>query len=299
MSISYVVWNWYWYLIDTLWNNFIYKFIISIFWIFLIQIYQENLLLIKLMIFCYIVDFILWIIKAIRFKIYSSRVLFRWATKMIIYWVMMMTALAVDKSLWDVNIFLPFIIMFIILTDASSIFENLEELWYKTPPFIWKILQIHKNKLIAEKFKAFYWDDILINVHEDFKQMKTVYIPSIKKEEIRNMFEMKIQILEDFTVRIAEIKTDDLKTFKLQFDLILKLTWEKLNDVLHKANFKEKEVENFLSRHRIRAKMYVEEVENIFKEAKADEKVNTQFKNNIIQATVRVVYKWISDNINA
>lgn len=299
MSISYVVWNWYWYLIDTLWNNFIYKFIISIFWIFLIQIYQENLLLIKLMIFCYIVDFILWIIKAIRFKIYSSRALFRWATKMIIYWVMMMTALAVDKSLWGVNIFLPFIIMFIVLTDASSIFENLEELWYKTPPFIWKILQVHKNKLIAEKFKAFYWDDILINVHEDFKQMKTVYIPSIKKDEIRKMFEMKIQILEDFTVRIAEIKTDDLKTFKLQFNLILKLTWEKLNDVLHKANFKEKEVENFLSRHRIRAKMYVEEVENIFKEVKADEKVSTQFKNNIIQATVRVVYKWISDNINA
>lgn len=297
MQLELVLSKWISYLQDTIMENFVMKFFVSIGTIFVSEIYLENPLLVKLVIFVYLADFALWLIKAIRFRIYSSRALFKWATKLIVYWIMLMTALAIDISLgW--NLFLPFIITFIILTDASSIFENLEELWYQTPPFIWRVLQIHKNKMIAEKFKAIYWDDILIDIHEDFKQMKNVYIPNIKNPINRWMFEMKIWILEDFIVRIAELKIDDVRTFKIQFDLLLSVTWEKLEDVLKKTHYKTKDVEIFLWRHKSRAALYIKEVEKIFDEAKDDEKASKQLKNNIIQASIRVVYKWISDNIN-
>jgi len=61
----------------------------------------------------------------------------------------------------------------------------------------------------------------IINVENDFIQMNNKYIPLIKKKQNRDMFFVKIRILEKFVCDIIELRTSDLETFKTQFSMLL------------------------------------------------------------------------------
>ena len=128
-------------------------------WIIVKTTFTTNILIIDwnetiiwLIIIIYGIDFITWTWSALYQKIFESRKFFMWATKLLIYGIFMV----IWVSLWEVlhlwNFFLSWIFAFILITDSSSILENLEKLGYHTPLFLRKYLK-EAQKNLSDKYK--------------------------------------------------------------------------------------------------------------------------------------------------
>lgn len=286
--------TWIWYMYSTFADNFVFKFWWSILAIFISQIYLPNETMIKLIIFWFLVNFITWVLKAIRNRVFRISIFAKWMSKLMLYWIFMMICFSVDTSLW-VTFFLPMIFAYISLTDAWSILENIEELWIDIPKPLLVAFKIHKQKFFYDKLKIITWWDLLFDYQKDFQTMKDWYIPMIKNETFRKMFCFKIQILEWFVSRLVELPVNDAKYFKVNFALLLETAWKEIEERLEKEHFRSKDIEVFLNRHYSRVKELVSEIDNIL--SNDDWENLVQVKNNLIQAIVRIIYNWIWDNI--
>lgn len=286
---------------------FIYKFIFAgILWLLASWI-TIHWTLVDVFITLFILDLITWVIKASWFRIMNSRAFFKWCTKLLVYGLFIILWEAIDvtfinlsdemfiESLFGITIpshlFLTWVLSYIIYTDFVSILENIEALWFH---------QVRPIKSFLTKKKKQYVDDKLwivsqINVDSDFQRMKTVFIPLIPSKNNRRMFEVKIWILEHFVKNIATLEVNEKETFLTQYEMLLNNVWHTLTTELHKNTFKGYEIDAFLKRHYVRVAEYKEEVDRIIK----TETTWDTLRNNIVQATIRIIYKWISDQIEA
>ena len=142
-----------WIIVKTTFTTNIYTKTIATFFATLLGLIIDwNETIIWLIIIIYGIDFITWTWSALYQKIFESRKFFMWATKLLIYGIFMV----IWVSLWEVlhlgNFFLSWIFAFILITDSSSILENLEKLGYHTPLFLRKYLK-EAQKNLSDKYK--------------------------------------------------------------------------------------------------------------------------------------------------
>lgn len=132
--------------------NIIQKTIATFFTTLYWLIVHWNETIIWMILLIYFIDFFSWTISALIRKEFESRKFFMWCTKLLIYWIFMV----IWVSIWEVlnlwNFFLSGVFAFILITDSSSILENLEKLWYTTPIFLTKYLKKAKENL-SDKYK--------------------------------------------------------------------------------------------------------------------------------------------------
>jgi len=283
-------------LMDTLCHSLLAKFVLWWVMSILSLAFNDHLIYIQIFFLIFFLDLITWILKSLQFWIFSSRAFFKWCLKLWVYWILILLFEWLDIVM-NVHIFMPVMIGFIVFRDAISVLENLEAMWFTFIRPLRKFLQLNRNSFIQEKMRGI--SDI-INVENDFIQMNNKYIPLIKKKQNRDMFFVKIRILEKFVCDIIELRTSDLETFKTQFSMLLGEVWLTIKDELWKNKFEKKYIDAFLARHYIRVSEYVIELNKLYF---LEEKENTwnvkHLKNNIIQSTIRIIYKWISDNLDA
>lgn len=127
--------------------NLIPKAVTSFFTVLLWIVTEGNETIIGLIFLLYFIDLITGVAAAIFRRDFQSRKFFMGATKLLVYGAFA----AIGVSLWQVlhlgNFFLAWIFAFIIITDSSSILENLEKLWYNTPIFLSKYLKVAQKNL--------------------------------------------------------------------------------------------------------------------------------------------------------
>lgn len=128
-------------------DNVVIKSIVSFFATIYSLIASGNETIIGMVILLYSIDLVLWVWKALHNKKFESRKFFMGATKLLVYGIFMVVAVSLGESLALGNLFLSWIFAFIIVTDSSSILENLEELWYKTPMALRKYLKVVEKQL--------------------------------------------------------------------------------------------------------------------------------------------------------
>lgn len=123
-------------------------FFTTVYW--LIVTWNETI--IWLIFLLYFIDLFTGVASALYKKEFESRKFFMWCTKLLIYWIFAVIGISLWQVLWMWNFFLTWILAFIIITDSSSILENLEKLWYTTPLFLRKYLKVAQKNL-NDKYK--------------------------------------------------------------------------------------------------------------------------------------------------
>lgn len=104
--------------------------------------HQEALVVVFLLI---VMDTFTGVVKAARRNMVSSRDFFRCATKVMVYFVLMMTASMVDKSL-PISMGIPVMYTFLAATEAISILENVGEAGFPVPQALIRILKVMRDE---------------------------------------------------------------------------------------------------------------------------------------------------------
>jgi len=140
-----------WIVINTFWTNVWIKSVTAIFILLLDRILAWNELLLMLIFLLYFFDFILWLIVAVKKSEFCLSKFFMWASKILMYWILILIGISLDESLHTWQFFIWVLIAFMIITDSISILKKFRLLWYNTPMFLEKYLISYKDK-IDEKF---------------------------------------------------------------------------------------------------------------------------------------------------
>ena len=283
------------YIKATLINNFIIKFIWWMIAWYISMVYTWNEELFKIIIVLFVIDWILWVLKAYKNNLFNSKAFFQWAFKISAYWILLYLWYAMDKMM-PFEVFLWGIFSFIALTDISSIFENLEELWIPVPKWIVRFLSIHKDKLILWKIKQVTWLDLSNKFLDDLKQIDK-YIENIPDKDNRELFKVKIVYLKRIIVDIIDWEYNDIHTMKSKIDLSFKYTWTELDRAVHSQDKSKQVLDKFWASHMKRFKQLVNEIHYIFENASEEpnKKELKQIKENVIQTIIRILYKNVSD----
>lgn len=134
-------------LAKTFWDNFLIKSLSATILCCigkLIEWYEVHLFL---MIILYFLDFMLWFILALKLREFNWQKFFRWASKILIYWIFLTIWLSVDTTLHTWTMFIWIMFAFIVVSDSISILRKLHLLGYKTPVFVEKYLISYMKKL--------------------------------------------------------------------------------------------------------------------------------------------------------
>lgn len=280
-------------------DNFVIKFFLWIWAVFMNEIYSANEILINWIIVLYLIDLFLWVKKALKHKIFSSRQFFKWATKIVVYWLFLYVWFLVDQATW-IDYITTLLLVFMLTTDWASIFENLEELGYDVPQPIIQLFKLHKNKFFYNKIREVTWWEVLFDYKRDFDHMRNTYIPLIKEKKNRDLFNIKINTLEWFVSRVANIPINDCWKFKIEFNILLNAVGDELRERLYATTYSNQQVDIFLQRHFFRVWAVLKEINEILPDNKKfDKETRLQIKNNVLQAVIRIIFTWIWDNINA
>lgn len=156
-------------------TNLIPKAVTSFFTVFYGLIVTGNETIIGAIFLLYFIDLFTWVSAALYNREWESRKFFMWCTKLLIYWIFAAIWVSLWEALYLWNFFLSGIFAFIVITDSSSILENLEKLWYHTPIFISKYLKVAQknlerrytdsitNDIIIDENKTEQWDNVTIS----------------------------------------------------------------------------------------------------------------------------------------
>jgi len=136
--------KWYIYSIS---QHSVSKFILGLVPWIMATIFWSHQELVNIVLVLYWIDFITWICNALKKRKYESKKFFKWAIKLSTYWILLIIAMWLDRTLhtWELMIWIMF--TYIILTDSSSIIENLHSLWFNVPIFFIKYINLAQSKL--------------------------------------------------------------------------------------------------------------------------------------------------------
>lgn len=141
--VSYV-WG---YIIHTVTDSILVKFLYGIIAGIFVTMYGSHKEIINLMLILYAADFFLGVTVALQKRSFESRKFFRGAVKLAVYGLLLYVARAVDSAIFTGEMILSIMLSFIILTDASSIIENLHQLGFEVPYSLVKYLGVARDRL--------------------------------------------------------------------------------------------------------------------------------------------------------
>ena len=144
--------TWTWQVIQhTFFQDTLSKLVVSFFSILIWLILDWNEFIIWAIFLIYCIDLVTGVSCAIIKKNFQSREFFKWLTKLLTYWIFMVIAVSVWKSLYIWNSLLSWVFGFILITDSISILENLEKIWFNTPYWLKFFLKDYQEKLKNNK----------------------------------------------------------------------------------------------------------------------------------------------------
>ena len=286
-----------WYLKEFLFENVIIKFIVWIWTGYMTAVYIWNEELFHIIVILFIIDWVLWTMKAIKHSLFTSHWFFRWIYKVLALSILLYLWYSLDTVLpYDFALSLMF--AFIVITDVSSILENLEDIWVEVPSFLRRALSIHKHKIFTDQVRKITWYDISNKYLDDLNQLD-VYINNIPNPVAKKLFKVKIIYLRRIISQLIDKEIHDIKTFKFQIDLLFKnVGWELERAI--KGSWEAQEcIDKFWESHSERFKQLVWEIDLIVNWYIDNEDISEeeykQIKDNILQTIIRVVYRNISD----
>lgn len=126
---------------------------------------------ITIILIVYLIDLITGVIKSIKQQDFSSRKFFYAAVKLLVYGVMGVIGVGLDKVFFSGSMFLSFFFAYILVTDTISVLENLDQLGFDVPVFFVKFLRVRKERLYERFMKGLTDDEIkLIRKFESRKE---------------------------------------------------------------------------------------------------------------------------------
>jgi len=128
------------------------KGIWTIFTLFFTTLIGWNELAIFIIFLWYFIDFTLWLVIAFKEIEFELSKFFKWASKILIYWIFLVIWLSLDTTLHTWSFFMSTMFAFITISDSISILRKIHKLWYSTPVFIEKYLLSYKKNLEDGKF---------------------------------------------------------------------------------------------------------------------------------------------------
>jgi len=131
------------------------KLLVAIWGAILTHILDWNQALLFLLVFMIILDTVLWLIVASKWKWISARGFAKWIKKLIVYFMLLLISVWLDWSLSEFTnmfaensrFFLFLAIGWEFITESISVLEHMEKLWLPVPDSWLRILKVRKEKL--------------------------------------------------------------------------------------------------------------------------------------------------------
>jgi len=300
MEISTIAWTITAYIKTTLATNFIFKFIVSIFVWYITVIYNPNMEVFKAMIAVFCIDWFLWTLRSFKMQTFSSTWFRKWALKLASYIMLVYAWYSMDLIMpYDAKFFINTMFLFVILTDVSSILENLEDLWIPVPFWLRRFLQIHKDKIFTDTIKKITWYDINNPYLDDLKQIE-VYIDHIPDNDMKKLFKIKFVHLRRIIMDLLNMEVRDLDWLKIKIDLIFQDISPVLEKKLYNSWCPIDKIDKFWNSHQERFRQLIEQLNITFDWNKwsTDKEMLRQIKINVIQQIIMIVYKNVSDKFD-
>ncbi len=276
-----------------LWTGFLVYFIER----FIVP--DKHLLMIIVVI--YVADMVTGSTKALMVHNFSSRRFFRWLLKLGVYWILLLVAFGLDAVILDQHIFTSITIAFIVINDAVSILENLNELWFQTPLFLQKFLKNYSERFIASKLQsidatAFQSTDYLADVKDILK----TYIPKIKDEQLQKMMKIKVAQWTVTIQRIQAIDPADFDIFKRKFILHVSETLKDIDSILEREWFSNDVIQTFNDKQNPSVQNFIVWLDwKTSSDYLNTEGANAELtKNSLLKELVLIIYQATTEALN-
>lgn len=136
---------------------------------------------ITLILVVYLVDVVTGVIKSIKQRDFSSRKFFYAAVKLVVYGIMGVIGVGLDRVFFSGSMFLSFFFAYILVTDAISVLENLDQLGFDVPVFFVKFLRVRKERLYERFLKGLSDDEIRLIRRFERKKAEAEYFKKKSK----------------------------------------------------------------------------------------------------------------------
>lgn len=138
------------YIVHTLFDNFVIKFLSGVALAMSTDIYGSHMPVINFIILAFLIDFILGLAVAFDTKSFASWKFFKGAMKLGVYGILVLIGYGLDMVAHTGETFMTFMFAFIILRDTSSMLEKLHLLGYNVPFFLIKYLDVAQKRFDSQ-----------------------------------------------------------------------------------------------------------------------------------------------------
>lgn len=308
-----MVWTWFFevfskcikivvvYLKELLIDKFILKLVVGLWTGYISAVYIWNEKYIHIICTLFIMNWMLWTIKAIRFRVFNHDRFFQWIYKIVAIWILLYIWYAVDTVLPYDFLFMWIMFAFIALNDVSHIVQHLEDLWFRiVPSWFIRAIQIHKNQYVIDRIKSATWYDISNKYLEDLNQIEA-YINNIPDLSIRKLSQIELVYLRRIIMNLIDTEIKDLLTYRMKLNLLFHKIWWELETAIKTSWEPEDKIKIFCDFNKERYEISMWDIENIidWSESKLlNNEQLRQIKENILQTIIRMVYRNVSDKYN-
>jgi len=283
------------YLKVILTDNFITKAVLGIGLSYMNLVYVWNETIVNAVFMLFLVDTLLWSLKAIKYKVFSSRGFYKWIWKLVSYSILLFMWYTMNL-VFHVEMFVWAFAWFLILNNLSSIAENLEELWMEIHPVLVEFLSVHKNQFLKEKITWITGYKFTKEYTNNLEQLDR-YIEHIPNTDMKDLFKTKIIFLKRIILDIDSFNTTNTRMFKIHINLLFKSIWQDLEKAIFSSWKDIKIIEKFWASHQMRFWELLEQIDEVLKDTKENitEELFKQKKANIINKFLLIVMANVSD----
>lgn len=272
-------------------ENIILKLIFGSFFGFASLLFKDYETLIEVMLWLLLIDFILWIIKAIKFNTLSSCQIFDTVFKALVYVWVLYVWYAVHSLSW-LWILIYIFSWIIILKDWISLLENLDKLWAtKYFPFLWPVMQVlreNQKKLENQLLTSSWFSSFRYDV--EFEIIRRDYFPLLDNKIYIKYYEIDIDWVESLVEKVFEYNQADTKEFIKWFEIIIMSETKELINNISKAPWQQVFKKYYIEEHLRCEKSLIDFVANYLKEI---EILTKDHKNLIASKIIWSLKNWI------
>lgn len=181
--------------------------------------------LLWLVLFFFFMDFFFWVWKARKYNIFKSWPFKKGIQKWVWYLIYITCAIWFSYAT-HTNFILWILASWLVINDIISVLENMSEIGFKIPSWLWQSLKLHKNKFFNEMIRAKFTDIQFFDYEEDIQKIRAINLKTTPAD-YRLMYEYTIDRYEQMIQELFTQKTNDKETFLLWLNIMLISTkWE-------------------------------------------------------------------------
>lgn len=281
---------------ETFFKNIILKIFAAMWTYIVVDFIEPNRQMFLILLIVYWLDFITGIRKALSASSFSSARFFRGALKLGVYIALIFLWHSVDQAAWTGSIFLNAMFIFCLATDASSVIENLNDLWYKTPAPFQRFLKSYWQKVRRDKL----WQidpssaEIFEDYAADISEMTKLYVPKVKCEWLQKLLKIKFEHRWIFCNRVQAMEIIDLDIFRQKILLLAKETVKDIETSRQKQAIDDELIQFFNKIHQPKRARFFAMIEKV-SEAETNSSQFELRKISILKEISLLNYQWLNE----